>query len=151
MAKVEIVPPKNDWRILIHEVLRVGDNLDAEFRRQAYLVGRAGFFSAQAKQRVRQLKNELEVVSARLRKRIRLKRGKLTNDEMRYAVELKKAYRDKQRELETAMYEDDMLKSMLNALEHKKDCLVQLGANARHELPDELRLLAKSIGKKVRR
>ena len=150
MASIEIVSPSNDWRVLIHQVLKVGDNLDKEFRRQALLVGRASFFNAQAKRRVRQLKTELEVLSARLRKRIRLREGKLTRDEMHYAVERKKAYREKCRELEEAIYQEDLIKGMLTALDHKKDCLVQLGAASRVDMPDELRMLAKTVRKRMR-
>jgi sigma54-dependent transcription regulator len=145
MADIEIVPPKADWRLVINKTLDIGHNLDFEFRRQARLMGRVAFFNASAKRRTRQLKAEIEVLSARLRKQITLREGRrLTKDEMHYAVERKKVYRAKQRELEEAIYQEDLIKGMLNALEHKKDCLVQLGAASRLEMSDELRALRKS-------
>lgn len=151
MANITIVPPKSNWRVLIHHVTRVGSDLDVEFRRQAELMGKAGYFNAQAKRRVRQLRQELEVISARLRKRIRLSEGKMTKDEMHYAVERKKLYRNKMRELDEAIYQEDLLKGLLNSLEHKKDMLVQLGAASRKGLPDELRALSESLGRMNRR
>lgn len=150
MAEAKIVVPKKDWRVLIHQVLRVGDNLDFEFRRQAFLMARAGYFHAQARNRVRILKQQLEVLSARLRKRIRLAEGELTKDEMHYAVERRKVYQAKQRELNDAIYQEDLLKGLITALDHKKDCLVQIGAASRVQLNDELRALAKDLEKKVR-
>lgn len=151
MANVEIVGPKEDWRVVIHQTLRISDDLNFEFRRQAPLVGRAGFFNAQAKRKVRKLKTELEVLSARLRKRIKRTNGSLTVDAMRAAVHRKKSYQRKLNELEEAQYEEDLIQGLLKALDHKKECLVQISANSRKEMPEELRSVIDDLRGRARR
>jgi hypothetical protein len=110
------------------------------------LYGRLSWFSAEAKKSVRDLKNELEVVSAGLRKLISRKSdARVTKDEMQAALMRKKAYRRKLRQLNDAVYHEDLIQGLLRAMEHKKDALVGLGANYRHELSDELRMVNKKL------
>ena len=150
MPDIKFIPPRDDWRIVISKVLKVGTDLDNEFRHHAVLMGRASWFHADSKKRVRRLKRELDVLSARLRRRIRLSQGKLTNPEMDAAVERKKVFALKRQELEEAMYHDDLISGLVKALDYKKDCLVQISANARRELPDELRALADSLNRRYK-
>ena len=148
MSDILIVPPKYDMRLVIGQVLNIGDNINDEFMRQAVLYARVGFYSAQAKHKVRRLKNELEVVSASIRKNIAQRRGvRLTKDEMHYKVIRKKRYCQKQRELEKAIYDEELISVMLRALEHKKDALVGLGANYRQELNGELKMLRRKLNR----
>jgi len=148
----EVVRPKDDFRIVVRQVLKIGDDLNVEFRRQAELYGRMSWFSAEAKRNVRELKNELEVVSAGLRKLISRKSdSRVTKDEMQAALMRKKAYRRTLKRLNDALYHEDLVQGILRALEHKKDALVGLGANYRHELPEELRLLQQRLKKRNER
>lgn len=149
MDRLSVIHPKDDFRLVVREVLKIGDDLNVEFRRQASLYGRVSWFSAQAKKRVRDIKNEFEIVSARLRKIIsRHADSRITKDEMQAALIRKKAYRKKQGELNDAVYHEDIISGLLRALEHKRDSLVGLGANYRHELPDELRMLSKELNRR---
>jgi hypothetical protein len=150
MSDMEVVPPKNDWRVVIHQALRVGDDLDSEFRRHAELMGKAAYYSAMAKKRVRRLKSELELLSAQLRKSIRKRLSSLTVDEMKAAVVRKKRYQQKIHELEEAQYHEDLVSGILTALQYKKDCMVQISANSRKELPEELRALSESLKRRFR-
>ena len=151
MSDMEVVPPKNDWRVVIHQALWVGDDLDSEFRKHAELMGKAGYYTATAKKKVRSIKNELELLSAQLRKSIRKRASSLTVDEMKAAVIRKKRYQQKIHELEEAQYNEDLVSGILKALEHKKDCLVQLSANSRKELPEELRALSESLKRRFKK
>jgi hypothetical protein len=149
---MKIIHPKDDHRVVVREVLRISDDLNSEFRRQAELYGRVSRFSADAKRRVRDLKNELEIVSARIRKIVSARAdSRLTKDEMQAMLIRKKSYMQKWRELNDAIYHEDMISGLLRALEHKKDALVGLGANYRHELPDELRMLSKEVRRRQKR
>lgn len=147
----KVLYPKDDYRIVVRQVLRVGDDLHSQFKAQAMLYGRVAHFSAQAKRHVRELKSEIDVLAAKLRKIITRRSGRrLTKDEMSAALTRKKSYRLKQKQLNDAVYHEDIISGLLRALEHKKDCLTQLGAASRHEMPDELRMLERELKKRRR-
>ena len=147
--RVEIVPPKDNFMVVVRDVLHISDDLNHEFRRQPELYGRISWFSAEAKRKVRDLKNEIEILSARIRKfAVARADSRLTKDEMQAILIRKKSYRAKQRELSDAIFHEDMVSGLLRAIEHRKDSLVGLGANYRHELPDELRMLSKEMQRK---
>lgn len=146
-----VLPPEEDFRVTIEKILSIGD-IDKEYRRQAELYGRTSWYSAQAKRRVRRLKNRLEVVSARVRRKIRIRRRstRLTKEELNDQVLRKKSYVRAYNELEEAIYHEEVISGMMRALEHKKEMLIGLGANYRHQMPEELRLLTESLKKRIK-
>jgi hypothetical protein len=147
-----VLPPKDDYRVTIDKILSIGSDLDIEFRRQAGLYGRTSWYSSAAKRRVRHLKNQLEVITSKIRRKIRLRyrATRMTKDAINDMVIRKKAYVKVYNELEEAIHNEEIITGMLRALEHKKDMLVGLGANYRHQMPEELRLLSDELKKRLR-
>jgi hypothetical protein len=143
----KIIHPDFGTKLLIRKVLRVSDDINLEFKRQASLYGTASAISAESKRNVRRLKDELEAVKSRIRRAATHKHSdsRLTKDFMQAVFMRKKSYKRKMEELNEAIYYEDLITGLLRALEHKKDALVGLGANYRHELPDELRMLSSEM------
>jgi hypothetical protein len=139
-------------KLLVRQVIHVGDDLQREFKRQAGLYAWVSGMYAEAKKQSRVSKYELGVLSAQLRKKISLKfKGqRLTVADINGHIERNKKYVIKQKKLIDAEYNEDMLQGLVRALEHKREALMSLGANARHDMDGELRLLSKSIKHRVR-
>ena len=115
--------------------------------RQAALSARMAQKAADAKRDVRQLKSEVDLVYAQL----------YNDEENTGSVEAKKqwvilqnAYQAKDKLLRDALYVDDSMQAVVRALEHKRDALMNLGANARHEMDPELRTLAEHVKKRFK-
>lgn len=140
-----ILPIKRSSEIDIEAIVKVGDDLDLEFRRQAGYYAWIATVYAEAKARTRLQKAELELFESRATNSIRETTPGLTVGDVKSRVITSPKYRTKLSELHEAQRYEDILRGFVGALDQKKDMLVQLGANSRNELDPELRLMAKKL------
>lgn len=148
-APPEIVAPRGDARLKVEEICAVGSDLNVEFRKQAGLYAYVSYNHAQAKSSVRLLETELELLTAMFSSKARrlasLTGERLTKDQVNNKVIIQSKYQQLLNRLEDARLVEDQLWGLAKALEHKRDALVGLSANYRHELPGELRMMAKNL------
>lgn len=151
--KPSVVHMDDDYRIVVKKVLSISDDLDSEFRRQAMLYGRVSRFHAEAKKAVREVENQMEIVKSRLRKFITARAiSRLTKDDIQAKLVMKKSYRRKLEELNDAIYHENLMGGLLKAVDQRKDMLVGLGANYRHDGGGgELTMLKKELRDRTRR
>lgn len=141
-----------DTEFDLSDMYEVSDDLDAEFRRQTELVGKAGYFYSRARRKTRLMKAKLALREARLKDSIRLKvKGRISKDAVDSAMIKRKEYQDALRSYNKALYRQDLFENILSAMDHKKNSLMSLGATARKELPDELRALSESLRHRMSR
>ena len=138
-----IKPPKATSEIDIEAIINIGDDLDREFRRQASFRAWIGTVHAESKARTRLNKAELELLKSKLTNKIRRNVKGLTVSDVEARVISSTKYRSKQEELHFSQKYEDTLRGMIEALDTKRDMLMQLGANSRVEMNPEMRLMAK--------
>ena len=136
---------ENDFNV--EDIVRIGPDLDAEFRRQAATYARVGQKLADARADTRRLKSEFDLVYAQL----------YNDEENTGGVELRKqwvivqkAYQAKDKQLRDAQYVEDSMQAVVRAMEHKRDALMNLGANSRHEMDPETRILVEHVKKRFK-
>jgi len=138
-----IKPLKPHSEIDIEAIVNVGDDLDYEFRRQASFRAWISTVHAESKAKSRLDKAELELLKSRLTNKIRKNTKGLTISDVEARVISSTKYRIKLEELHNAQKYEDVLKGFLEAIDTKRDMLMQLGANSRVEMNPEFRLMAK--------
>jgi hypothetical protein len=141
----KIKPFKTISQIDIEDIVNVGDDLDYEFRRQAAFRAWISTVHAESKAKTRLNKAQLELIEATLTNKIRKNIKGLTVADVNARVISSTKYREKLAELHESQLYEDTLKGFVDALDSKKDMLVQLGANSRQEIDPELRLMAKKL------
>lgn len=140
----EIKPYKITDKLDIKSIIEITNDLDTEFRKQGAYQAWVGSLYAEAKTIVRHLKAELEALEANVKLDIRNSPERVTVDEVSARVAIHSKVKIKQENLIDAQHKEELLKAFVFALEAKKEMLIQLGANARHELDHpELRLARK--------
>ena len=144
----KIVPPEGEAELNVDKIVRIGTDIDREFKRQAALYAWVSNNYALASSNVRQLKNEMELLVAGLSAAARdsLKKAgenKPVKEQVYNWVIEQKKYQEKFGDLENAKLVEDQLQGLLRALDHKRDALVGLGANYRAEMAGELSMRRK--------
>jgi hypothetical protein len=148
MELPSIKPYNKGSELDIESMIRVGNDLDFEFRRQAGNYAWVSTVYAEAKDKSRRLKAELELLEAKLNKSIRKNGEKLTVSDVNARVISHSKYVLTQDELFKAQHYEDILRGFVFALDAKKDMLQQIGAASRQEMDPELRLMAKKLRQK---
>lgn len=144
MPLPEIKPYRPAEKVDMKAIIEIGESLDTEFRRQAGYQAWIGSLYAESKTRVRQLKAELEILEANIKQDIRKDSERIGVDALNSLVVIDSKYKIKQDLYINAQHKEELLKALVFALEAKKEMLVQLGANSRHELDNpELRFTRK--------
>lgn len=106
--------------------------LDKECIKQPSLILQAATTLADIRERVSELKAELDVLEADLQRRIRatpIKYGcdeKVTEKAIASAVILQESYREKQGEIRSCQHRAELAAAMVEALDHKKRSLTLL-------------------------
>lgn len=147
-SKVTVVPiTRDDERVVVEEIVTISDDFNTEYRRQASNYAYVAGLHARAKVRTVVLKNQLKLLTAQLRGKARaeLKAEKPNKDTVDDWVTTRSAFQKKQRELEEATGLEEELGAVVEALEHKREALMGLGANYRKEMDPELRLMAERL------
>ena len=145
----DLVPVSGEARLVVEQVVQIGEDLNAEFKQQAWLYAYVSVSWAAAKSKVRRIKNELELLTAQLsnkaRKALSSDGERATREQITSWVIVQTEYQELIRKLDKAELLEDQLQGVVRALEHKRDALVGLSANMRHEMPGELRSMAKAL------
>jgi len=149
-AKVDIKIHEFKWSGNLSQVVRIdGDALTAELIRQPELVSWFGVAAVEAEDDVGRCKNELEVLKdgldtlyAELDIDIRKAGGaqKPTEAAIKSLILSAERYKtylgliaDKREELRAALHLSGKISKILIGLDHKRDMLIQLSSNSRHE------------------
>ena len=150
-----VVPIVESGEIIVEEIIEIGDDINEEFKRQARNYAYISGVYAKATSNARRIKNELRLLTAELNggARAAMKEEgetKPTKDQLADWVVKRKDFIEKQNQLEDALLVEDQMNGLVEALKHKKDMLVGLGANYRQEISDELRMMGKKLTEKKR-
>src|SRR3990167_3020982 len=125
----------------IEEIVNIRPDLDVEFRSQAANYSWLSNYYVEAKDRVRRLKNELDIVRANLSDQARKKFAgeKVTKDVLEGWVIREDKYQEMLSQLFDAQLAEDRLTAGIRSLEFKRDSLMSLGANMRREITENIR------------
>ena len=140
----------------LETIYQIHDDLDKEFRVHPGNVGWVGAHHARARKVLRHLKDELSLIYAKLAHSAPDKmqsKGKNPKWVTKYAAEAwilaHVDYRSALKKCNDAQYKQELLKSVVDALEHKKDALKALSWNIRTEMDPEMRAYAKGLKEKM--
>lgn len=146
-----ILPMKRDSEIDIDTIIKVGDDLDLEFRHQAGYYAWIATVYADAKAKTRTLKAEIELFEAVQTTQIREQFSGLTVGDVKAKIIINPKYQIKLKKLHESQHYEDIVQGFVRALDSKRDMLVQIGANSRQENDPEFRMMKKLRAKNLSR
>lgn len=127
----------------IAEIVNIKPDLDIEFKSQAANYSWLSSYYVEAKDQVRRLKNELEMIKAgQMDKARKFYQGeRATKDMLEGWVIRTERYQETMGLLLDAQLTEDQLTAGIRALDYKRDSLMSLGANMRREITENIREL----------
>jgi len=125
----------------IEQIVNISPDLDTEFRSQAANYSWLSSYFVEAKDKVRRLKNQLDIKRANLsdiaRKEFADK--KVTKDVIEGWVIRRTEFQQALGDLFDAQLAEDRLTAGVRSLDFKRDSLMSLGANMRLEISENIR------------
>lgn len=115
------------------EELTISDDLDTEFMRQASYFAHWAFRHARAEDSVRKHEEFVDLQFAQLYAAHKEKHPDSKENESKSFVRKSQQYKVAVKSMQGAKLARDILKAAVRAFEMRRDMLIQLGANRRHE------------------
>jgi hypothetical protein len=126
----------------IDAIVEIGEDLDLEFRRQPGLYSWLSGHYVVAVDQTRRLKNSLALLRAQLADKARRQadpKRRLTKEEVENWVIQREPYQSALNQLLDAQLVEETLGEGLEALNHKRESLMNLAANMRREMTENIR------------